>query len=70
MAGGQLDTSAFVGEERTLLLPAIQDLMLCRRLKCSWTELQDMPAELIELWEAVIQGEEVSERQRAAARAV
>ena len=44
--------------------------MLCRRLKCTWGELQEMPEELVELWEALIQGEEVAERQRAARMAV
>lgn len=53
-----------------MLLPAIKDLMLCRRLKCSWGELQDMPEELLEMWEAVIEGQEVAERQRAARMAM
>jgi hypothetical protein len=40
--------------------------MLCRRLKCSWAELQDMPEGLLEMWEALIEGQEVAERQRGA----
>jgi hypothetical protein len=49
-----------------VLVPAIKELMLCRRLKCSWTELQQMPEETVELWGAVIDGEQVAERQKAA----
>jgi hypothetical protein len=52
-----------VGEERTILLPALQDLQLCRRLECSWHELQLMPEETVEMWEAVIRGEEQAQRE-------
>lgn len=48
------------------MLPAIKDLHLCRRLKCNWLELQQMPEEYVEVWAAYIEGEEVAERQRAA----
>jgi len=55
-----------VGEERVVLLPALRDLMLCRRLECSWAALQEMPEEYLEVWQAVLAGEDQAHAQRAA----
>lgn len=57
-----------MGDERTVLYPAIRELMLCRRLECSWAELQEMPEEIVELWEAVVTGEEHAARAARAAK--
>lgn len=51
-----------------MIVPALRDLMLCRRLECTWGELQDMPEEIVAVWEAVISGEEQAQRQRAASK--
>ena len=37
---------------------------MCRRLDCSWAELQQMPEWTVEVWEAVIAGEEQGRRTR------
>lgn len=49
-----------------VLLPALRDLMLCRRLECSWAALQEMPEEYLEVWQAVLAGEDQAHAQRAA----
>lgn len=48
-----------------MLLPALKDLLLCRRLNCTWQELQDTPEEYLEVWEAIMAGEDQAQRQRA-----
>jgi hypothetical protein len=46
----------------------LRALALCRELKCSWRELQEMPEEVIDVWEAIITGEGHAARVRAAGR--
>jgi len=46
-------------------VPAVTDLGLMRQLRCTWQELQDMPAERLEVWKAVWRGEGSVRGERA-----
>jgi len=39
-------------------VPALRDYALCRKLKLSWSELQVMPEDTVDLWEAIWAGEQ------------
>lgn len=30
---------------------------MCQRLNCNWLELQQMPEEMVEMWDAILAGE-------------
>jgi hypothetical protein len=37
-----------------------------RRLECTWQELQDLPEDYLEVWEAIWDGEEHARREQKA----
>lgn len=49
-----------------MIVPAVNDLNMCRRLKCTWNELQEMPEERVLVWEALLNGEDHARREAAA----
>lgn len=49
--------AAFTEVEVREILPAWEEFKLCRGLKCTWAELQEMPAKTVEMWRCFLNGE-------------
>lgn len=45
-----------------MILGPLRDLSLCRKLKMSYSELQELPEEVLEVWQAIFEGEEHGRR--------